>query len=132
MSALHRALDAAEVRGPIILVAHSYGGWIASLFAESDPRVVGMVLVEALLPDAMDDNTIGYILATDRPQYKELRQKAPRLAQRMSPMMEAYPQSAKRLRQVEIREALPVIDIVAQTPWGGYPGATTKLAGSAS
>lgn len=54
---LHALLTAAEVRGPYVLVGHSYGGCIARLFASTYPdEVTGMVLVDALseaLADAM-------------------------------------------------------------------------------
>ena len=33
-----QALDARRIRGPIVLVAHSYGGFVATLFAAADPR----------------------------------------------------------------------------------------------
>ena len=44
---LHRLLKAADVRGPYILVAHSYGGLISRVFAQDYPSdVAGMVLVD--------------------------------------------------------------------------------------
>lgn len=44
-------LDAAGVGGPIILVAHSLGGWNAIVFTADHPdRVVGAVLVDILPP----------------------------------------------------------------------------------
>jgi pimeloyl-ACP methyl ester carboxylesterase len=43
---LERALDKCGVRGPIVLVAHSYGGFVSALVAAEDLRVVGLVFVE--------------------------------------------------------------------------------------
>lgn len=44
-------LDAAEVSGPIVLVAHSLGGWNAILYtAEQPEQVAGAVLVDVLPP----------------------------------------------------------------------------------
>jgi pimeloyl-ACP methyl ester carboxylesterase len=45
---LRRLLVAAGVRGPYVLVAHSYGGLIATLFTRTYPRdVAGIVMVDA-------------------------------------------------------------------------------------
>ena len=45
---LHTLLDNAGVKRPLVLVGHSYGGWLVRLYASSYPaEVVGMVLVEA-------------------------------------------------------------------------------------
>lgn len=41
----------ARVRGPVILVGHSYGGTLIT-HAGTDPRVAGLVYVAALAPDA--------------------------------------------------------------------------------
>ena len=51
VSDLHTLLEAADVPGPYVLVAHSWGGMIAQLFARSYPdEVVGLVLVDAFAP----------------------------------------------------------------------------------
>ncbi|MGB6427302.1 MAG: alpha/beta hydrolase [Methyloceanibacter sp.] len=45
---LRRLLTAAGEPGPYVLVAHSYGGFIATLFARTDPAdVAGLVMVDA-------------------------------------------------------------------------------------
>lgn len=119
--ALRRALDRAGVRGDVVLVAHSYGGYIVSLVADTDPRIAGLVLVDASIPGDLDDATVERILATYRPQYDTLRQAAPDLARRMIPMMEAYPATVERMRQISLPTSLPVIDIVAEDTWGDTP-----------
>ncbi len=56
---LHTLLDKAGVKPPLVLVGHSYGGWLVRLYAATYPaEVTGMVLVDAgadnprrLLPD---------------------------------------------------------------------------------
>jgi pimeloyl-ACP methyl ester carboxylesterase len=54
---LHRLLRALDEPGPYVLVPHSYGGWIAELYARTYPkRVGGVVMVDAataLLRDVM-------------------------------------------------------------------------------
>ena len=50
---LHDLLDAAQIRGPYVLVAHSLGGLFARLYASNYPNdVAGLVLVDAW-PEAM-------------------------------------------------------------------------------
>jgi pimeloyl-ACP methyl ester carboxylesterase len=45
---LHTLLEKANVKPPLVLVGHSYGGWLVRLYASTYPAdVVGMVLVEA-------------------------------------------------------------------------------------
>lgn len=49
VSDLHALVRAARVETPVVLVAHSYGGVIARLYARTHPEeVAGMVLVDAL------------------------------------------------------------------------------------
>lgn len=48
---LHRLLSAAGEPGPYVLVPHSYGGVIATLFSQTWPdEVVGLVMVDAVTP----------------------------------------------------------------------------------
>jgi len=48
VAATKRALDMME--GPVLLVAHSYGGMVISE-AGNDPKVVGLVYIDALIPN---------------------------------------------------------------------------------
>ncbi len=48
---LHRALEAANIEPPYVLVGHSYGGFVVRLFAAIYPReTAGLVLVDAPHP----------------------------------------------------------------------------------
>ncbi len=49
IAALDKALARFGIKGPLILVAHAYGGLVAERMAASHPRVVGVVLVDAYL-----------------------------------------------------------------------------------
>lgn len=52
---LHRLLVAADIKPPYVLVAHSYGGMPARVFADTYPaEVVGMVLVEPSVEQQAD------------------------------------------------------------------------------
>jgi pimeloyl-ACP methyl ester carboxylesterase len=119
--ALERALDRCGVRGPIVLVAHSYGGFVSTLAAAEDPRVAGVVFVDANLPDYFDDAEVARILAQYTPQFAGLEHANPKLAAVMIPVIRAYPETAKRLRAVVFPPALPVIDIVAEHSWSNSP-----------
>jgi len=49
-TALRRALHQCDIHGPILLVAHSYGGFISEILASNDKRVKGLALVDANIP----------------------------------------------------------------------------------
>ena len=52
---LHALLQAARIDPPYVLLAHSYGGFVARLFAEAFPEEsVGLVLVESSHEDEID------------------------------------------------------------------------------
>jgi pimeloyl-ACP methyl ester carboxylesterase len=119
--ALERALDRCGVRRPIILVAHSYGGFISTLVAAEDRRVVGVVFVDANLADYFDEPEVARILAQYTPQFAALEHAKPKLAAVLVPVIQAYPETAKRLRGVVFPAELPVIDIVAEHSWSNTP-----------
>jgi pimeloyl-ACP methyl ester carboxylesterase len=49
IATVRRAID--QIGGPIILVGHSYGGFVITNAAYSNPNVTGLVYVAALAPD---------------------------------------------------------------------------------
>jgi pimeloyl-ACP methyl ester carboxylesterase len=120
-AALACALDERGVTGPIVLVAHSYGGFVATLVAATDPRVAGAVLVDANLAAFFDEAEVERLLALYTPQFPALEEQAPELARVMIPLMRAYPDTARRLRAVDYPASLPTIDIVAEQSWGATP-----------
>lgn len=117
-AALRRALDRFGVHGPIVLVAHSYGGFVATLVAASDARVVGVVFVDANLPEFFDDAEISHLQAQLTPQFPALERSDPALASVMIPLVRAYPDTVRRVRAATFPPALPTIDIVAEHSWG--------------
>jgi pimeloyl-ACP methyl ester carboxylesterase len=119
--ALRRELDRHGIAAPVVLVAHSYGGFVATLVAAADERIAGIVLVDANLASFMDDAQLEKLLATYRPQYPALEEAAPELARVMIPIMEAYPATVERLRRADFPHDLPTIDIVAERTWVDTP-----------
>lgn len=119
--ALATVLERCGVTGPRVLVAHSYGGYIVERLAARDPKVKALVLVDANLPRLIDEAWAGRIQARYRPQYADLKAKAPDLAKALIPMMEAYADTARAMQDVKLPAALPVVDIVAETSWNETP-----------
>lgn len=120
---LERALTACGVDGPLIIVAHSYGGFIAEVLAASDRNVVGLVLVDAAVPGYFTDDVADGIVAEYSPQFPALEQARPDLARVLIPIVRAYPETARRMRTVVVPMATPVIDIVAERSWVSTPEA---------
>jgi pimeloyl-ACP methyl ester carboxylesterase len=120
-SALRRELDRHSVTGPIVLVAHSYGAFVATLVAASDSRAAGVILVDGNLASFMDDAQLERLLATYTPQFDALEQAAPDLARVMIPVIDGYPATVERLREVDIPHDLPTVDIVAERTWVETP-----------
>jgi len=115
--ALRRELDRHGIAAPVVLVAHSYGGFVATLVAAADARIAGLVLVDANLASFFDEGQLQKLLDTYRPQYDALEQAAPELARVLIPLMEAYPHTVDRLRRAEIPATMPLVDIVAERTW---------------
>jgi pimeloyl-ACP methyl ester carboxylesterase len=120
-NALRREFDRHGITAPVVLVAHSYGGFVATIVAATDSRIAGVVLVDANLARFFDDAQTKRLLATYRPQFPALERAAPELAKVMIPIIEAYPATVARLRQVDIPAATPTIDIVAERTWVESP-----------
>jgi pimeloyl-ACP methyl ester carboxylesterase len=116
---LKRLLRSCKVTGPIVLVAHSYGGALALMLAEHDRRIRGLVLVDAMVPDAMSARVIDQALTQLRPQYAAFRQQDPRRAGALIPLMEAMPATRRSFARTRVSPELPIIDIVADHGAGG-------------
>jgi pimeloyl-ACP methyl ester carboxylesterase len=114
---LVRALDACDVHGPIVLVAYAYGGFVATLMAANDPRVAGVVLVDAYPPSFFDAAEIARLMARFEVAYDSLTRENPASARSLIPLLEAYPATAERVREVTFPQSLPTIDIVPDWTW---------------
>lgn len=111
---LRAVLASCAITGPIVIVAHSYGGAIGLVAAEQDRRIRGVVLLDAMIPDAWPASELAKNLVTMRAQYDEIRAQAPALAKVAIPWAEALPDTVRRLDAVRLPDGLPIIDIVAE------------------
>jgi pimeloyl-ACP methyl ester carboxylesterase len=111
---LKAALAKAGVTGPIVMVGHSYGGAISLVAAESDARVEGIVLIDAVVPGVWPKSELEKTMQAMRADYDQLRKEAPELAKVAIPFGEALPTTARRLDAVRVSDTLPLIDIVAE------------------
>ncbi|GLQ94006.1 alpha/beta fold hydrolase [Dyella acidisoli] len=110
-----RAMIAAcGVDGPIVMVAHSYGGAISLVAASQDEHIKGLVLLDAVVPNVWPKSEVDKNQTTMRAQYDEIRQKAPALAKVAIPFAEAMPATAKEINAISVPATLPIIDIVAE------------------
>ena len=120
-TALRRALDQCDIHGPIILVAHSYGGFISEILASEDKRVKGLVLVDANIPSFFDDKEAAVISARYTPLAEDLIKEKPDLGRNLFRQDQAYPATARHMRDVHVPLNLPVIDITAEHTWVEAP-----------
>jgi pimeloyl-ACP methyl ester carboxylesterase len=118
---LRHALDQCDVHGPIILVAHSYGGFISEIVASTDERVKGLVLVDANIPSFFDDKEATLISARYTPLAEDLIKQKPELGRNLLRQDQAYPATARHMRDVRLPLNLPVIDITAEHTWVDAP-----------
>ena len=120
-TALRRALDGCDIHGSIILVAHSYGGFISEIVASVDKRVRGLVLIDANIPSFFDDREATIISARYTPLAENLIKEKPDLGRNLLRQDQAYPATARHMRNVHVPLNLPVIDITAQHTWVDAP-----------
>ena len=120
-TALRRALDQCGIQGPIVLVAHSYGGFISELVASEDKRVKGLVLVDANIPSYFDDKEAAAISARYTPLAEDLIKKKPALGRNLLRQDQAYPATARYMRSVHVPLDLRIIDITAEHTWAETP-----------
>lgn len=120
-TALRRALDQCGIDGPIVIVAHSYGGFISEILAFQDKRVKGLVLVDANIPSFFDDKEAAAISARYTPLAEGLIREKPNLGRNLLRQDQAYPATARYMRHVHVPLSLPVIDITAEHTWVDEP-----------
>ncbi|UWZ86972.1 alpha/beta fold hydrolase [Occallatibacter riparius] len=126
-TALRRALDRCDIKGPIILVPHSYGGFISEITASEDKRVRGLVMVDANVPSFFDDKEAALISARYTPLAKDLIKERPNLGRNLLRQDQAYPATARYMRRVHVPLDLPAIDITAEHTWVDIPAELSAM-----
>jgi pimeloyl-ACP methyl ester carboxylesterase len=126
-TALRRALDQCGIHGPMILVPHSYGGFISEIVASEDKRVKGLVMVDANIPSYFDDQEARAISARYSPMAEELMKQNPGLGSNLLRQDQAYPATARHMRDVRVPLDLLVFDITAERTWADTPDELTAM-----
>lgn len=106
-------LDRCSGAGPVLYVAHSFGGALATIGASRDRRIKGLVLIDAIAPGVETVASATAQRAQLRPQYDAVRKEAPALAVALLPVVEELPGIAATVNQVRLPRDLPITDIVA-------------------
>jgi pimeloyl-ACP methyl ester carboxylesterase len=122
--ALARGLAALRIDDDIVLVSHSYGGFLATLFAAKNPRRVrAAVFVDANHVSFFTDEVVTSLMASiPSAAMEQMRKARPAMAR----VLDAMPDTVKRLRTVEFPRDVRTIDIVSET--GPVPDAVSSAA----
>lgn len=113
-TALIRLMRERDIDGPVVLVAHSYGGAVAQIVADRAANIAGVVFVDALAPGVLSPEVAAGQVAEYAPQFDRLREAAPELAAAVIPRIEAFPATAETLAKLSYPADLPTIVIAAE------------------
>ncbi len=116
VTTLRRLLDSSGVAGPLMLVTHSYGGFVSYLMAATDSRVVGVAFADANLPEIFDEVVVAEIMAKHEPEIAELERTNSAYARTMVKVLRAFPETARKARTVEFPRSIPAMDITVEHP----------------
>jgi pimeloyl-ACP methyl ester carboxylesterase len=128
---LHALLGAAGVNGPCLLVAHSWGGMIAQLYARTYPRqVAGLVLIDSGSP---------YLKTTLKPrQWKRFAREARKLGEPRTLEAADYERSVREIDAAPPAPKSPAAVLTSDHPfpfgaggsgtWPAWLGAQNLLA----
>jgi pimeloyl-ACP methyl ester carboxylesterase len=117
VEALEKCLKQLQINGDLILVAHSYGGFLTELFLRRNPSIVkGMVLVDASLPPAYTDAVVAEMTRQARPQLEQMQKEDPQRAANLTRVMNALPQTVSVMRNIKVPKEVAVADIVSEKP----------------
>jgi pimeloyl-ACP methyl ester carboxylesterase len=112
---LERGLKQLQINGGLIPVAHSYGGFLATLFAARNPSAVkGLVLVDANLPSFFTDDVINAMVSAALGTVQQLKSDNPLRADALNRMVGALPETVRIMRSIELPENLKITDILSE------------------
>jgi pimeloyl-ACP methyl ester carboxylesterase len=111
---LRTVLADCGISKPVVFVGHSYGGAIGLAASVQDPRIRGLVLLDAVVPGVWSQHEVEKNLASMRPQYDDIRKQAPDLAKVAIPWAEAMPRTANEINALDVPDDIPIIEIAAE------------------
>lgn len=113
VKALESGLKVLNINKKIIIVAHSYGGFLALLFAARNPeQIAGIVLIDANLSDFFTNTRVNTMMKEIAENKELLQRDKPSLFR----ALEAFPSTVETMKKVKLPISIPIIDIVAETP----------------
>lgn len=113
VEALEQGLKQLKVNGQLVLVAHSYGGFLAALFAARNPeRVGGIVLIDANLAPFLTDARVNQLMKDFSRDREAIQSKSPNLMR----VLDSFEETVHTMRKVQFPTTIPIIDIVAEQP----------------
>jgi pimeloyl-ACP methyl ester carboxylesterase len=118
VTALETALDTLGFQKDVIVIAHSYGAFLAAILASrNEERLQGMVFVEGNLSPYFTQDQVEKIEQEIEPNLEALHACCPSLAQEFG----AFGSTVETMRTVQISEEIPLLDIVAGNPSSRTP-----------
>ncbi|MBN4066782.1 alpha/beta fold hydrolase [Simkania negevensis] len=113
VEALEQGLKQLKINGQLVFVAHSYGGFLAALFAARNPEQVGgIVLIDANLAPFTTDLRLNQIMKDYTKNRETIQNENPNLIR----VLDAFEATVHTMRKVQFPTAIPIIDIVAEKP----------------
>ena len=115
VESLERGLKQLQINGDLIVVAHSYGGFVATLFAARNTSTVkGLVLIDANLAPFFTDAVVDTLTKQAPQELEPLRKQDPLKAAVLEKVMGAFPETVRAVRNALPPASLPVTDIIAE------------------
>ena len=110
---LSSVLDQCAIQGPIVIVAHSYGGAIALATAVDTGDVKGLVLLDAVIPGVWDHGELEHTLSLMLPELPKIKEEDPVLAKVAVPFFESLQSIYAEIKGKRLDRRIPIVDIVA-------------------
>ena len=117
VEALERGLKQLQVDTDLIVVAHSYGGFLATLFAARNSSTVkGLVLIDANLAPFFTDAVVKQLTVLQHGVLEQAKKENPRTGASIERLLAAFPETVRMMREVTFPPTMRVTDIVSEKP----------------